>query len=83
MSPEGVVFVSVADSPTGKPLVIVANELSGTTTIYEVTGSEIEAELAVANVTLPATGQGTDMALVAAVMLGIGAVALMVGRRRV
>ena len=83
VSPEGVVFVSVADSPTGKPLVIVANELSGTTTIYEVTGSEIEAELAVANVTLPATGQGTDMALVAAVMLGIGAVALMVGRRRV
>ena len=36
VSPEGMVFVPAADSPTAKPLLIVANELSGTTTIYEV-----------------------------------------------
>ena len=36
VSPEGIVFVPAADSPTTKPLLIVANELSGTTTIYEV-----------------------------------------------
>ena len=36
VSPEGMVFVPASDSPTAKPLLIVANELSGTTTIYEV-----------------------------------------------
>ena len=36
VSPEGMVFVPASDSPTTKPLLIVANELSGTTTIYEV-----------------------------------------------
>jgi hypothetical protein len=36
VSPEGMIFVPAADSPTTKPLLIVANEFSGTTTIYEV-----------------------------------------------
>ena len=34
--PEGFEFVSAADSPTGKALLIVGNEISGTTTVYEV-----------------------------------------------
>lgn len=46
VSPEGAFFVGAADSPIGRPLLIVANELSGTTTVYEVTGSEIDAQLA-------------------------------------
>lgn len=37
ISPEGVAFVAAADSPNGRPLVLVSNELSGTTTVYEVT----------------------------------------------
>ncbi len=37
LGPEGLHFIDDKDSPTGKPLVIVANEISGTTTIYEVT----------------------------------------------
>ena len=36
VSPEGMVFVPAAQSPNGKPMLIVANELSGTTTMYEV-----------------------------------------------
>lgn len=38
VSPEGVVFVTGDDSPTGKPLVIVTYELSGTTAIFQVDG---------------------------------------------
>ena len=37
VSPEGMVFVPEAASPNSKPMLIVANELSGTTTMYEVT----------------------------------------------
>jgi LPXTG-motif cell wall-anchored protein len=36
VSPEGMVFVPAAASPNAKPMLIVANELSGTTTMYEV-----------------------------------------------
>jgi LPXTG-motif cell wall-anchored protein len=36
VSPEGMVFVPGSQSPNGVPLLLVANELSGTTTIYEV-----------------------------------------------
>lgn len=33
---EGVAFVSEADSPTGRPQVIVGNEVSGSTTVFDV-----------------------------------------------
>jgi len=36
--PEGLIFVSRERSPTGKPLVIVGNETSGSTTVWEVVG---------------------------------------------
>ena len=36
VSPEGMIFVPAAASPNAKPMLIVANELSGTTTMYEV-----------------------------------------------
>lgn len=32
---EGVIFISEADSPNGKPLVVVGNEVSGTTTVFD------------------------------------------------
>jgi hypothetical protein len=37
LGPEGVEFISGDDSPTGHPLVVVGNEVSGTTTLFDVT----------------------------------------------
>ena len=36
LAPEGLVFVPHSASPTGTPLLIVTNEVSGSTTVYEV-----------------------------------------------
>ncbi|MGI2029935.1 MULTISPECIES: choice-of-anchor I family protein [unclassified Endozoicomonas] len=36
LSPEGMVFVAEADSPTGKPLLIIGHEVSGSTLVYEI-----------------------------------------------
>jgi len=36
LGPEGLQFVPAADSPTGVPWLLVGNEVSGTTTVYEV-----------------------------------------------
>ncbi|MBB4909725.1 choice-of-anchor I domain-containing protein [Actinophytocola algeriensis] len=37
LGPEGLTFIPAEDSPTRTPLVAVANEVSGTTTLFRVT----------------------------------------------
>ncbi|MCH8045829.1 MAG: choice-of-anchor I family protein [Planctomycetes bacterium] len=39
LGPEGMAFISEADSPTRQPLLVVANEVSGTTTIFAISVS--------------------------------------------
>ena len=39
LGPEGITFISAANSPTGAPMLAVANEISGTTTLYSVVES--------------------------------------------
>ncbi len=36
LGPEGLAFVPAADSPTGEPLLVVGNEVSGTTTVFAI-----------------------------------------------
>ena len=36
LGPEGIIFIAASDSPTGSPMLMVANEISGSTTLYHI-----------------------------------------------
>lgn len=44
LGPEGMAFIDAADSPNGKPLLVVGNEVSGTTTLYAIDVIEVAAD---------------------------------------
>jgi len=37
LGPESLLFIPPANSPSGKPLLLMANEVSGTLTVFELT----------------------------------------------
>ncbi|HNT75066.1 MAG TPA: choice-of-anchor I family protein [Anaerolineae bacterium] len=39
ISPEGLAFIPAAQSPTGNALLVIAHEITGSTTVYEIPGS--------------------------------------------
>ncbi|MGI4763375.1 MAG: choice-of-anchor I family protein [Janthinobacterium lividum] len=43
LGPEGIVFLSATDSPTGQPLLLLANEVSSTVAVYSLTPSVVTA----------------------------------------
>ncbi len=53
LGPEGLFFISAADSPNGRPIVVVGNEISGTTSLFQV---NVIPEPATVGLLLPALG---------------------------
>ncbi|MGF1645034.1 MAG: choice-of-anchor I family protein [Thiotrichales bacterium] len=43
LGPEGLAFVAAADSPSGKPLLMVGNEVSGTVAVYAINVNSLKA----------------------------------------
>ncbi|UQZ35978.1 hypothetical protein C2I18_22060 [Paenibacillus sp. PK3_47] len=67
--PEGIEFIPAADSPTGLPLVLVANEVGGTVAVYQLNVTKVSLDQS--SLSLKAGGAGA--ALKAGVEYGKGA----------
>jgi hypothetical protein len=70
LNPEGLVVVSAADSPTGKPLLLVASEVSQTLTVFELYPTTVT------NVTpaIGSTSGGTSVTITGTSFAGVTAV---------
>jgi DNA-binding beta-propeller fold protein YncE len=67
VAPEGLTFIPADESPNGKPLLVVAFEVSGTTTIFEITEAVAELEA------LPETGGNVPLGDPIYLLLAAGA----------
>lgn len=91
LGPESIAFVAAGDSPTGRPMLAVGNEVSGTTTLWDIAGEDIgggdpsgsPSEDPTGAGKLPKTGTGATGLLVAlAAVLTLGGGVLIYMRRR-
>ncbi|MEU6249400.1 choice-of-anchor I family protein [Glycomyces sp. NPDC047010] len=90
--PESIAFVAAADSPTGRPMLAVGNEISGTTTLWDIAGegvpggsdpSDDPTDDASGSGVLPKTGTGaTGLLLGLAAVLAVGGGVMVALRRR-
>jgi LPXTG-motif cell wall-anchored protein len=87
--PESIAFVAAADSPTGRPMLAVGNEVSGTTTLWDIAGESVPGGPSetptedTGSGELPETGTNATGLLVGlAAVLAIGGGALIAMRRR-
>lgn len=71
LGPEGIVFISAADSPTGQPLLLLANEVSSTVAVYGIQSNIVTAtqpgQLAAPLLAYPNPSQGSSVHLSRAV----------------
>ena len=76
---EGLTFVPAKDSPNGENLLIVGNEVSGTTTVFQV-DSLIEAPAEPAEPAQPGNdGAGSSLSKGGVIAIALAAVALVIG----
>lgn len=72
LGPEGLKFIPAAHSPNGKDLLVVGNEVSGTTTIFEIaSGQQQEEEVESTGSSAEAFGIGALLAIIAAIALNL------------
>ncbi len=81
LGPEGQHYIAPQDSPNGRPLLIVGNEVSGTTTVFEIKGTDadLEAGSAVASSDASAEGSAEGSVTGSAAGSSVGALAVVIG----